>query len=438
LALSYDESDPPSLTQFLAKLRAANPEVKRDMDHGRNEVRVMTVHGAKGLEAPIVFLPDTCTTASGDDASSRLVKLGQPDLPVGIVEPIVWAVKGTSRVPAVETARAEKEARDGEERNRLLYVAMTRARDRLYISGFETKRGRAEGCWYDVMTEALTPLVTEIDLGDGKKAWRMQAPQIAEPDKPKQEKSSERDAIARPEFATRRAPAEPKLSVPLAPSRLEPYAPDAEGEPVPPAKRDAAETNDSPSPLSVGGANRFLRGTITHALLQHLPSIAEDRREAVAKTFVDKRGTALPAKVRASIVKETLGVLSDPDFAAIFGQGSVAEAPLAAVIPRPAGKGPALDLSGQIDRLAITDKEVLIIDYKTNRPPPSEVGRVADAYLYQLAAYRLALGEIYPGRLVRAALLWTDGPRLMEIPLDVLDRYTARLWDLDLGSLDAS
>jgi ATP-dependent helicase/nuclease subunit A len=133
-----------------------------------------------------------------------------------------------------------------------------------------------------------------------------------------------------------------------------------------------------------------------------------------------------------------LAILTEPRFAALFGPSSVAEVPIAAVIPRPGGKGPALDLSGQIDRLALTEDQVLIVDYKTNRPPPSEVRLVADAYLYQLAAYRLALGEIYPGRTVRAALLWTDGPRLMEIPAQVLDGFTARLWDLDFGSLDAS
>ncbi|MGO4683197.1 double-strand break repair helicase AddA [Hyphomicrobium sp. 2TAF46] len=438
LALSYDEGDPPSLTQFLAQLRAADPEVKRDMEHGRDEVRVMTVHGAKGLEAPIVFLPDTCTTSSGEDASSRLVKLGGGPGAEGTAEPIVWSVKGTSRVPAVEAARREREAADKEERNRLLYVAMTRARDRLYIAGFETKRGRTAGCWYDVATEALLPSMEEIDLGDGKKVWRMEAPQIAEPKKSANVASTDLTAVTRPEFATRRAPAEPKLSVPLAPSRLEPYAPDAEGEPLAPAKPDAAATNDNPSPLSVGGANRFLRGTITHALLQHLPSIAHEKREMIATAFVGKRGAALPPRVRASIVKETLDILADATFAPIFGPDSVAEAPIAAVIPRPNGKGPALDLSGQIDRLALTESEVLIIDYKTNRPPPAEVRQVADAYLYQLAAYRLALGEIYPGRTVRAALLWTDGPRLMNIPGDVLDHYTARLWDLELGSLDAS
>jgi ATP-dependent helicase/nuclease subunit A len=437
LALSYDEGHPPSLTQFLANLRNANPEVKRDMDHGRDEVRVMTVHGAKGLEAPIVFLPDTCTTASGEDAVSRLVKLSHIARPDGVAEPIVWSVKGTSKVPAVATARANKEARDAEERNRLLYVAMTRARDRLYVGGFEGKRGRAPGCWYDVISEALIPVMQEVTRDDGLQIWRAEMPQVAAPETAKKGKGAEQESIELPPFAIVRAPAEPKLSVPLAPSRLEPYAPDAEGEPIAPQKRDAAAAGDAPSPLAVGGPHRFLRGTITHALLQHLPSIEKNLQKEIAEAFVEKRGAVLPSKVRASIVTETLAVLHDQSFAEIFGPQSVAEAPLAAVIPRPSGKGPALDLSGQIDRIAITDGEVLIVDYKTNRPPPADVHQVADAYLYQLAAYRLALGEIYPAKLVRAALLWTDGPRLMEIPAEVLDAYTARLWDLDLGSLDA-
>jgi len=437
LALSYDDGTPPSLTQFLAELRASEPEVKRDMEHGRDEVRVMTVHGAKGLEAPIVFLPDTCTTASGDLAAASLVKLSDPDRPRDIPEPIVWAVKGTARVAAIANARIERAARETEERNRLLYVAMTRARDRLYIAGFEGKTGRAESCWYDAMSEALRPLAQEIDAGDGRKIWRVEAAQTADPQKPRTEKTRQLDAVARPAFASRRARPEPKLSVPLAPSRLEPYAPDAEGEPAMIAKRDPAATYDAPSPLSGNAEYRFLRGTLTHALLQHLPAVPATDREPIAAAFIAKRGAALPRKTRASILDETLKILSSPDFAPLFGPNSVAEVPIAAVIPRPQGTGPALDLSGQIDRLAVTDDEVLIVDYKTNRPPPSDVRFVAGAYLYQLAAYRLALGEIYPGRRVRAALLWTDGPRLMEIPASILDGFQSRLWDLDVQSLDA-
>ncbi|MFA7307506.1 MAG: double-strand break repair helicase AddA [Hyphomicrobium sp.] len=436
LALSYDDGTPPSLTQFLAELRAVAPEVKRDMDHGRDEVRVMTVHGAKGLEAPIVFLPDTCTTASGDISAASLVRLPRLPRPDNIPEPIVWTVKRTSRIEAVVDARRAREGREHQERNRLLYVAMTRARDRLYIAGFEGKKGRADFCWYDAISDALLPIAQEIEDG-GKKIWRIETGQTAELEKPREEKTRQRESEARPAFASKPARPEPKLSVPLAPSRLEPYAPDAEGEPIMPVKADAAATYDAPSPLAGNSEHRFLRGTLTHALLQHLPAVAANDRETIATAFVAKRGAPLSQKARAGIVQETLAILSSTDFAPLFGPNSMAEVPIAAVIPRPKGSGPALDLSGQIDRLAVTDEEVLIVDYKTNRPPPSDVRFVAAAYLYQLAAYRLALGEIYPGRRVRAALLWTDGPRLMEVPEDVLDGYQSRLWDLDVQSLDA-
>jgi len=189
--------------------------------------------------------------------------------------------------------------------------------------------------------------------------------------------------------------------------------------------------------LSGNTEHRFLRGTLTHALLQHLPSIDTEQRERIAKAFIEKRGAPLLPQARASIVRETLAILTSPRFAPLFGPNSMAEVPIAAVIPRPKGTGPSLDLSGQIDRLAVTDAEVLIVDYKTNRPPPRDVGHVAAAYLYQLAAYRLALREIYPGRKTRAALLWTDGPNLMEVPGDILDSFESRLWDLDVQSLDA-
>ena len=109
-----------------------------------------------------------------------------------------------------------------------------------------------------------------------------------------------------------------------------------------------------------------------------------------------------------------------------------------ALIPNPKGKGPPLRLIGQLDRLVELGDEVLIVDYKTNRPPPRQVDQVATAYLFQLAAYRLALRKIYAGRVIKTALLWTDGPRIMPIPDMMLDEYTARLWDLDVTHLDAS
>lgn len=244
-----------------------------------------------------------------------------------------------------------------------------------------------------------------------------------------------------PEWSRRRAPTEPQLAIPLAPSRLAPLETDEDGEPAPfdvvreatPHPVDPA----SPSPRSMSSDNRFLRGILTHALLEHLAGHDDGVREATARRFLEQRGEALSARVRDSIATETLTILRDPAFAAVFSQQSRAEVAVVAEIPRPDGNGPPLRLNGQIDRLSRNGDEVLIVDYKTNRPPPEFADGVAQAYLLQLAAYRLAIKQIFPDQTVRAAILWTDGPRLMPIPDNILDDHQQRLWQLRTASLDA-
>ncbi|MHA1180150.1 MAG: 3'-5' exonuclease, partial [Alphaproteobacteria bacterium] len=440
LALSYDDAAAPSLTGFLAFLRETEREVKRDMEHGRNEVRVMTVHGAKGLEAPIVFLPDTCTSAAASGAGTALLELADMKLPQGVkATPFVWSVKGTSKLKTISAARNQQKAIDAEERHRLLYVAMTRARDRLYVAGFEGKKGRASGCWYDLIDEALRPSLQETEGPGGTKVLRWSERQSAAPVPPKHALTDDSIAEPLPPWATRPAPREPNLTIPLAPSRLEAYAPDDEGEPLP-TQQGAHDADEPaiPSPTSFTSEHRFLRGTLTHALLEHLPTLPQAGREKAAREFIAIRGAELSASVRSNIVEETLAILNAPEFAALFGPHSRAEVPIVALIANPKSKEPPLRLIGQIDRLVDLGDEVLIVDYKTNRPPPTTVEDVAPAYLFQLAAYSLALGAIYPGRTVRTALLWTEVPRIMQIPAEVLDTYCARLWDLDLSHLDAN
>jgi len=440
LALSYDDAEAPSLTGFLAYLRDADREVKRDMEHGRDEVRVMTVHGAKGLEAPIVFLPDTCSTASGGPVTS-LLDIDTLDLPEGAEgTPFVWSVKGTSGHSAIAAARRARADREMEERNRLLYVAMTRARDRLYIAGFEGKNGPTQGCWYEHITVALAGSLEEVQDANGTPVRRRVEPQSVPAGARGAAHRQEAASVALPAWAQGPAPREVSLSVPLAPSRLEAYAPDAEGEPLaePAARRrsDAEEPAALP-PAPASADNRFLRGTLTHALLQHLPTLPPSGWEKAAEGFLAARGGALTPKARRSIAKETLAILTAPEFAPLFGPQSRAEVPIVALIPNPKGKGVPLKLIGQLDRLVERDDEVLIVDYKTNRPPPQKVEQVAGAYLFQLAAYRLALQQIYSGRHIKTALLWTDGPRMMRVPDSLLDDYAARLWSLDLSHLDA-
>ncbi len=224
--------------------------------------------------------------------------------------------------------------------------------------------------------------------------------------------------------------------VPLAPSRLAPYESDVAEEI---AGRRADRSLREPSVLApslLGQANRFLRGVVTHALLQHLPAVPPAQRARAAAHYLEVRAAPLPAALRESIAAEVLAILEDAAFAPLFGPASRAEVPIIAEVARPSGAGAPLKIIGQIDRLCVSDDEVLIVDYKTNRPPPQAPESVPRTYLLQLAAYRLALARIYPGKPLRAAILWTDGPRIMPIPLPLLEACEGELWDIDPSCLD--
>ena len=441
LALTYDDQAPPSLTGFLGWIRADARQIKRDMEQGRDEVRVLTVHGAKGLEAPIVFLPDTCSVRSGRGANGLLALEGTVR-PSGLPELAVWPVKGASSLPAIASASAKLKQRETEELHRLLYVALTRPRDRLYIGGFQTKERLNEGCWYDIVTRALDGQLTKVELADGRAVRRLSADQSAAAEPRSGHTAGDGTAAARPAWMEFKAPREAQTAIPVAPSRLAPYDFDETGEPAahPPRAAEAAgrKTEIAVTSPRSDEPNRFLRGTLTHALLQHLPGLPSQSWPKSASAFLDVRGAELSRGVRASIKVETLSILNDATFAALFGSSSRAEVPIVAELPNPAGKGPAIKLNGQIDRLVEMADEILILDYKTNRPAPTQLSQVPAAYLMQLAAYKLALAAIFPGKSVRAALLWTQTPSLMEIPGEILDAYCSRLWELGTRTLDVT
>jgi ATP-dependent helicase/nuclease subunit A len=423
LALRYDEAEPPSLQSFLDLLRQSRREIKRDLEHGGNQVRVMTVHGAKGLEAPIVFLPDTCSTRSRG-ARGGLVELADAIGDAGGAKPVVWPPsKGASRVAAIARARDRAADEEAEERNRLLYVALTRARDRLYVCGYDGKNNRPADCWYELTRTGLADHLVEARDAEGRPVLRLAEPQTAPPTQRKGDPGLDTAPLAPPEWTQRRAPREPALAVPIAPSRLAPLDIDADGEPIEPRTATAdGPPHISTTGTSIGTENRFLRGTLTHALLQYLPTHPQDGWKRAATAFLEVRGRALPARVRASIVQETLAVLNDPAFAPVFGPRSRAEVAIVAEIPPPAGRSAPLRIAGQIDRLVEIGDEILIVDYKTNRPSPRDLGEVPLAYIQQLAAYCLAVQRAFGISKVRAALLWTECPRLMELPLDALER----------------
>lgn len=400
LALAYEDNHTAALQSFLRWHEDGKSEIKRQMEEGGNAVRIMTVHGSKGLQAPIVFLPDTVRNAS----AIRPEKILWPEKS-GLPVPIINTAKDNSPDTALTAARKIQEEQDREYR-RLLYVAMTRAEERLYIGGYTGKRGAPANLayWYDDIRSAFEthPEVETIESGiideqgRDQPILRLQQVRTCHPDRTgkKNQTVSAEHNIKVPSYFFQQAPEEPFPPQPLVPSRP--------SDPEPAAA----------SPLSSVDTYRFKRGTITHKLLQTLPDLPKDQRRIAAEKFVVRSGLGISAEIQKNIVEETIAILNDPVFAPIFGDRSMAEIPVTGFL-----NGKTL-VSGQIDRMLVTETEVLIVDFKTNRPPPQTPDAVHPVYRQQMNAYAQVIREIYPDRKIRCALLWTDGPRLMEIPLE--------------------
>jgi len=390
--LAYEQADVPSLQTFLAWLEAGKTEVRRDPDSQRPEVRVTTVHGAKGLEADVVFLVDNGTPPVIANYVARVLPLSSerdPQRP----GPVVWNYS-TPAMPAAISARIEEEKRrDEEEYRRLLYVGMTRARDRLYVVGMMKQKLKDDRRWHVLVRDALQPELTERALagGDVELEWR------GAPQSPGPAAASARPAAVNvdlPSWARSPAPAAPSASVRLTPSSLS-------------AENPAAAMISSGSGVGAGAA--LERGRLVHRLLEALPDIAPERRADAGAAYLAAFASAWSEADRSALLAEVLAVLVHPEFAAAFAPGSRAEVEIA-------GKLGTATISGRIDRLAITPQRVLIVDYKTNRPAPDTLVAAPPAYINQLALYRAVLRRLYPDRPVAAALLWTDSLALMQIP----------------------
>jgi ATP-dependent helicase/nuclease subunit A len=396
LALDYETRATPSLQGFVAWLRAAKSEVKRDMEMVRDEVRVMTVHGAKGLEAGTVILADTTTKPTGPK-DPRLLPLTQGEL--------VWATAQSEDVGAMSDARAvaQKEARD--EYRRLLYVAMTRAKERLVIAGTQGRNKIPDGCWYQLVADVLQPdcAAEPADDGDGD-VWRYRKSTAPAETPGTPASSGESKPTSAPEWLRLNASSEISGVHTVTPSQ---------------AEDDAAR-----APASGGRAAALLRGVLVHRLLQSLPDIPAERRRKAAEDYLARAGQDLELEQRKKIAEEVFVLLGHETFAELFTPGSRAEVP---IVGRLILGGKTVRVSGQIDRLVVTQTTVLIGDFKTNRPAPRRIEEVPPNYLSQLALYRAVLSKLYPEKSVRAAVIWTEVPDLMELSAEALDAALARI-----------
>jgi ATP-dependent helicase/nuclease subunit A len=408
LALSYEKKAPASLQGFMAWLRTADTEVKRDMEISRDEVRVMTVHGAKGLEAPVVIMADT-TTSPSDTQRLRLIHLPQGN--AGSV--VVWAGRKADDPLCVANARNGMLEETEHEYRRLLYVAMTRAADRLIIAGcMPGNRNRVrENSWYDLIKRGLANsdlAFQEVSAGDGVvKSYRR-----AEDATPEADIALDVAAVARPSLPEWLHT--PATSRQIIERRLRPSDPGT----------DEGKAFRSGESLALR-ARALLRGTLVHRLLQSLPDLVSDRRRDAALKYLARNADGWSDGDRETLAGAVLALIDNPRFAPVFGDGSRAEVAIAGRLERPVG-APAL-VSGQIDRLVVTPGEVLIVDFKTNHAPPVLAAEAPLAYVRQLALYRAVLGKLYPQRPVRAALLWTETPELMEISTPALDAQLATI-----------
>ena len=393
-ALRFAQSHPASLQGFLHWLRRSGTEVKREAEGAGDAVRVMTVHGAKGLQAPLVILPDT----TGMPKLPPALLWGEAD---GIAVPL-WAPGGEFAAPAFKALREREKQAQRAEYNRLLYVALTRAEDQLLVCGWESGTKTDAGCWYQLVEDGMRRLAVQS------------APSAVFEGR---EERVHRDAVSVAPASAERAPAlaEPAPSwlgvaphwrpapLPVEPVRARALAPSR------PGGVELGEAPDAASPLGARrGQDRFQRGRVVHALLEHLPALPPAGRLEAARRYAVRAGEA------ATLAEQVLRIVDDPDLAPLFGAGSRAEQPLVGLVGERV-------VSGQVDRMIVGVDSVEVADFKSNRLPPGQVEDTPVLYLRQMAAYRDLLRLIYPGRTVRCRLIWTEGPRAVLLPDGLMD-----------------
>jgi len=393
-ALGAEARGAHDLERFADAVSRLNLTIKREMDEPRGEVRVMTAHSAKGLEAPIVFLPET--VASGTVRGSPLLETPEGGF--------LWCATKAADCEASAAARSMRAEKEDREALRLLYVALTRSRDRLVIAGRTDARAKPEALkgWWAPMCAALdhptlADQVRTVQVGDMSVRRFGADPQAL---------------LARHVSLVQVGPTPPPAWAFRPPPPDAPWAAYAT-----PSTAAEGARGPAPSPLArVGRLGRFRRGELIHRLLQLLPDLTPDARDAAAVRLLAKEPD-LDADQRHEIAAAALTLLADERFAEVFGPGSRAEAAIAggsAELP------PALRLSGRVDRMVVTATRVLVVDFKTNRPSPDRIEDADPAYLRQMALYVAVLRAIFPDRRVEAALVWTDGPKLMPIGENII------------------
>lgn len=377
LCLSFEQSHVATLQSFVEWMLHGDVEVKRSLEQTENNaVRLMTVHGSKGLQAPIVILPDTVRFKTVKQEAGWLYDKKDLFYPLN---------KNYYNQKCSLLQQKDQQAAI-EEYNRLLYVALTRAGEQLYICGYNNKNSPSENSWYEICKQSLSKLTSADKNHNFIYDIKSEIPIT--------KKTSPSDYVTKnniPDWLFSPVPKEQPLAKPLTPSH--------QNDDVSCALSPLKEISDS---------RLYARGTIIHKLLQFLPSQQPDQQENLARNFLQNQAPCFPETEKEKIISEVISLIHHPDFAPLFGKNSLAEVSLM-------GQVDDHIISGQIDRLIILKDKVMIIDYKTNRPAARTISDIPLSYRKQMYAYKELMARIYPDKKIEAYILWTNTAHIMKI-----------------------
>ena len=375
LTITFEQNHIPSLEAFVAWIGQDEVIIKKEMEQGEsNTVKIMTVHGSKGLQAPIVILADTTRVKNKSATGSFLWKEGL----------LYYPMSANCYDSVCTSIKEANNATDMEEYRRLLYVALTRAEDRLYIAGFSKKDEVNENSWYKLLKDNLKSNIS-LPPDDKRVVYQVEQEKPVDTDNskiifPKEHKNY--DYLLTP------APQEDALAKPYAPSRDE-----------------NDETDIVASPLKESG-NFYKRGTIIHKLLQYIATVEDKNRRPRAETFLRAEMPDSSPDEIMRIIDEVLKLCQT--YPEIFGADSKAEVPII-------GEVDGKIISAKIDRLVINKDKIIIVDYKTNRPAAESLSEVPTIYINQLNTYKSLLQKLYPQKIVESYILWTNTCNMMKL-----------------------
>ena len=426
-ALAYETTEIPSLTGFVAWTTTDALEVKRQLSEAGNMVRVMTVHGAKGLEAPIVILPDTIFTKRNPGADQLLRTTdGQ----------LLWNTRITERPDHLHEAVAAQQQKEQEERMRLLYVAMTRAQSWLIVAGAgAVKEDKEDGAknWYDHVQEGIQRVADAVSAG----AVQGIAVQHVQREKGRGESYYPDEEILRLSCGDwsaleQQQDAQPteQQSPGLPKDLLHPHQhqpPVAVPEVINPSRLDGDKTLPGEAGLRQGLA--MARGTAIHRLLETLPAIPPAFRNDVAAQLLHQclhEDHSFSESERDGMIQEAVEVLKSPALADVFAEDALTEVGFSVTVD-------GQPMQGVMDRVLVRPDKVLVIDFKTNAIVPTTPEDCPEGILRQMGAYRQALTILYPDRPAEAAVLWTRTATMMPLPGALLQDT----WQHDQATKDA-